>query len=118
MISVGGQWRVWAAALLFAIWLTGLTFIVFRHSYLLADHELRLSVQIGMTLSEAARYWGRPPGHVWTASQAANDDRVPQSFRQFTSGRVALFGRIWPSSYLWVHLDSNGYVDRVLFIRS
>lgn len=104
--------------LFFFVWLALLTFAEVRHSYLLADHELRLVVQNGMILSEATTQWGRPPGLTWTQSQASSDPRVPEAFRRFTCGQVAKFSRAWPSSYMWVHIDKDGRIDQTYFIRS
>lgn len=100
------------------VWLACLSCIVVRQGYLVRDHELRLAVQVGMTLPEATQAWGKRPGGMWAANTAASINRIPKSFRSFRTGRIVLYSCIWPSSYLWVHVDDHGVVDRTFFIRS
>ncbi|GEM_PF-2500729 len=114
-----GRWiREWLLPLLcFAAILT-LSLVAARQWYFITDHELRLCIQIGMTMDEATEAFGGAPGSVWRAPFDGQRDGWPRSFKDFEDGTIALYTRIWPSAYLWVHFDRQGRVDRTFLVTS
>lgn len=101
--------------LLCSILYLGLKVIVLTEK--VRELEVRTSIQVGMSLAEAKRSHGGR-FRVVQSNELSQMPDVPAGMRGVSTGHVVLFSKIWPSSYVWVHVNAHGIVDMVVFHES
>lgn len=78
--------------------------------------EAKTSITPGMSLRQATDAWGSAPVPLDRLQVHASD--LPPGLRTAQSGRIVRFSGAWPSSYMWVHVNSDDIVDVVIFKES